>query len=142
MRLLNENHYSNEYLFISFMQLYVRLYFHDYSFEDHLSLKARTKRSSQKKKKEVQIYFGKFQWKQLRWKIFHVNKFIPSSKNYIMKEAKYVKIQTEKFCCLYANVRQFSNTLIVPMFILKMLDWWVVCSLPIYDNLDTYWRKS
>ena len=40
-----------------------------------------------------------------------------------MKEAKYVKIQTEKFCCLYANVRQFSNTLIVPLFILKMLDW-------------------
>ena len=52
-----------------------------------------------------------------------INKFIPSSKNYIMKEAKYVKIQTEKFCCLYANVRQFSNTLIVPLFILKMLDW-------------------
>ena len=55
MRLLNENHYSNEYLFISFMQLYVRLYFHDYSFEDHLSLKARTKRSSQKKKKKFKF---------------------------------------------------------------------------------------
>ena len=65
MRLLNENHYSNEYLFISFMQLYVRLYFHDYSFEDHLSLKARTKRSSQKKKKRSSNLFWKVPMKTI-----------------------------------------------------------------------------
>ena len=39
-------------------------------------------------------------------------------------EAKDVKTQTEKSCCLYVNLRKISNTVSVPLlFTLKMLDW-------------------
>ena len=56
--------------------------------------------------------------------VFHVNKFIQSSYDYTMMEAKDVKTQTEKSCCLYVNLRKISNTVSVPLlFTLKMLDW-------------------